>query len=248
MREFVLKLFSEHNSDLQITLFSGWHFLYLFITFAMALGFSLAFRNKSDRAKKRVVDTFALLTVGLYVADFFIMPLSDSYSGISEYKLPFNICTAMAVLVPFVQFNPKFRKIKTTVVFMSMAGSVMWMCYPGTALGGQPPFCYLIFQTFMYHAFLFCYGVFTISLGDVKPSIKQCWKELIGVLLMFVWACFGNGIYEGNNWFFIEESIFPFLSDEIMPLMVIICVFGTIIALYGFYYLFKVLFRQRVKV
>ncbi len=248
MREFALKLFSENNSDLQITLFSGWHFLYLFITFAMALGFSLGFRNRSEKAKKRVVDTFALLTIGLYVADFFIMPLSDSYSGISDYKLPFNICTAMAVLVPFVQFNPKFRKIKTTVVFMSMAGSLMWMCYPGTALGGQPPFCYIIFQTFMYHAFLFCYGVFAISLGDVKPSIRQCWRELVGVLLMLVWAWFGNSVYEDNNWFFIEESIFPFLSDEIMPVAVVVSVFGVILILYGFYYLFCALSRKKIAV
>ena len=238
LRDFVLKLFSEHNSELKIGLFDCWHLLFLGITFGMALIIPLIFKNKSEKTKRLVVDFFAYLTIFLYVIDFFIMPLSDSYDGISAYKLPFNICTISALLVPFVQFNKRFAPIKTTVVFMGMAGSLMWMCYPGTALGGQPPFCYLILQTFFYHSVLFCYGVCAIALGDVKPNIKHCWKEFLGVLCMFVWAKFGNAIYgKDNNWFFIETSIFPFLRDQDMPYVVIASVFGVILALYGIYYL-----------
>lgn len=238
LRDFVLKLFSEHNSELKIGLFDCWHILFLAITFGTALIIPLIFKNKSEKTKKRVVDLFAYLTITLYVIDFFIMPLSDSYSGISSYKLPFNICTLSAVLVPFVQFNKRFAPIKTTVVFMGMAGSLMWMCYPGTALGGQPPFCYLILQTFFYHSVLFCYCVYTIALGDVKPQIKNCWKEFLGVLCMFAWAKFGNAVYgKGNNWFFIETTIFPFLRDQDMPYVVIASVFGVILVLYGIYYL-----------
>lgn len=245
LREFVLKLFSEHNSELKIGLFDGWHFMYLGFTFGMALVIPLIFKSKSERTRKRVVDLFAYLTIFLYLIDFFIMPLSDSYSGISAYKLPFNICTLMAALVPFVQFNKRFAPIKTTVVFMGMAGAIMWMCYPGTALGGQPPFSYVIVQTFIYHSVLFCYGVFAIALGDVKPHIKNCWKELVGVLCMFVWARFGNSIYgKENNWFFIESSIFPFLPDAAMPYAVIASVFGVILALYGIYYLICAIDRR----
>ena len=240
LRDFVLKLFSEHNSELKIGLFDCWHILFLGITFGTALIIPLIFKNKSEKTKKHVVDFFAYFTIFLYVIDFFIMPLSDSYNGISAYKLPFNICTLSALLVPFVQFNKRFAPIKTTVVFMGMAGSLMWMCYPGTALGGQPPFCYLILQTFFYHSVLFCYCVYSIALVDVKPHIKNCWKEFLGVLCMFAWAKFGNAIYgKGNNWFFIETSIFPFLRDRDMPYVVIASVFGVILALYGIYYLIK---------
>ena len=161
--------------------------------------------------------------------DFFIMPLSDSYDGISAYKLPFNICTIMAVLVPFVQFNPRFSKIRQPVVTLSIASSLMWMCYPGTALGGQPPFCYLIFQTFMYHGFLFCWGVLNLSYGDVVYDIRKIWKEFVGILMILVWASFGNAVYDrGYNWFFIETSIFPFLSDEIMPVAVVFSITSSI--------------------
>lgn len=246
MKDFFAWLFSENNSELKIALFDGWHFLYLSVTAFLAIFLSLIFKKRSEEAKDRVIRIFAYLVIGLYVADFFIMPLSDSYSGISTYKLPFNICTVMAVLVPFVQFNPKFEEIKQPVVTLSIASSLMWMCYPGTALGGQPPFCYLIFQTFMYHGFLFCWGVLNLAFGEVKYSFRKIWKELVGILMILVWAAFGNAVYDrGYNWFFIETSIFPFLPDKIMPLAVVFSVFGTSFIIYCAYFAIKSIAKKK---
>ena len=237
MKEFVAGLFSEHNSDLQIGLFDIWHFLYLFIIFGGSILLASLFHKKNGQTKDRILRLFAYLTVGLYLIDFMVMPLSDSYSGISTYKLPYNICTIMAVLVPFAQFNRRFAPIRQSVVVLSVASSLMWMCYPGSALGGQPPFCYLIFQTFMYHGFLFCWGFLNLAFGVVKLDIRKIWKEFVGILMILVWAWFGNAVYDGaHNWFFIETSIFPFLSDEIMPLMVVLAVFGVCLAIYGISY------------
>ena len=245
MRDFVHRLFSENHSSMQIGLFDGWHFLYLFIIFGGTVLLSLLFKNRSDSAKQKLIRLFAYLTVGLYVADFLIMPLSDSYSGISVYKLPFNICTIMAVLVPFVQFNSRLKPIKTPIVTLSITSSLMWMCYPGSALGGQPPFCYLIFQTFMYHGFLFTWGVLNLSLGQVKLDIKKIWKEFAAILCVLVWASFGNTVYDGEqNWFFIEKSIFPFLRDEIMPPVVVFCVFSCCLVIYGAYFAICTLCRS----
>ena len=237
MKEFFAWLFSQNNSRLQIGLFDCWHFLYLLVTFGGTFLLSMMGVKKPER-RQTLLRLMAYLTVGLYGIDFFIMPLSDSYGySISAYKLPFNICTIMAVLVPFVQFNPKFARIKQPVVTLSIASSLMWMCYPGTALGGQPPFCYVIFQTFMYHAFLFCWGVLNLAYGEVTLDFRKIWKECTGILMILVWAAFGNTIYDrGYNWFFIETSIFPFLTDEIMPLAVVGSVFGVCLVIYGIYY------------
>ncbi len=237
MKDFFAFLFSENNSSLQIGLFDGWHFLYLFITAFTAIFISLFFKKRSDSAKDKVLNVFTYLVIGFYVADFFIMPLSDSYSGISTYKLPFNICTLMAVLVPFAQFNKKFEKIKHVIVTLSITSSLMWMCYPGSALGGQPPFSYIIVQTFLYHALLFCWGVFNLAFSKVTLSLKNIWHELIAILVMLVWAWFGNTVYGGGmNWFFIESSIFPFLPDAVMPPVVVFCVFGSCFIVYLLYF------------
>ena len=247
MKDFFAWLFSEHTSDLQIGLFDIWHFTYLAIVFGGTLLLSLLMQKKSAAAKEKTLRIMAYFVIGFYVGDFFIMPLSDSYSGISAYKLPFNICTIMAVMVPFVQFNPKLKGIKAPVVVLSMASSVMWMCYPGTALGGQPPFCYLIFQTFMYHGFLFCWGVLNLAYGEVVLDIRKIWKEFVGILCILVWASFGNAVYDaGYNWFFIETSIFPFLTDEIMPVMVVSSVFAVCLVLYGAYYGIRKLCRKKL--
>ena len=247
MKEFFAWLFSENTSNLQIGLFDIWHFTYLAIVFGGTLLLSLLLQKKSATAKEKTLRIMAYLVIGFYVGDFFIMPLSDSYSGISAYKLPFNICTIMAVILPFVQFNPKFKGIKSPVVVLSMASSVMWMCYPGTALGGQPPFCYLIFQTFMYHGFLFCWGVLNLAYGEVVLDIRKIWKEFVGILCILIWASFGNAVYDADyNWFFIETSIFPFLSDEIMPVMVVASVFAVCLVLYGAYYGIRKLCRKKL--
>lgn len=245
MHNFFTKLFSENNpTKLEIKLFNFWHFFYLIIIFGTAILLTFLLKNKSQQAKEKACKVFSYLTIGLYVADFFIMPLSDSYDGISSYKLPFNICTIMAILAPFAQFNKKFTPIKDTIIVLSVASGLMWMTYPGSALGGEPPFCYIIFQTFMYHGVLFIWGFLNLSLGEVTLNIKNIWKEAIGILLILVWAWFGNSVYEKWNWFFIKKSIFPFLPDSIMPVMVVTCVFLVCLSVYGLYYLIALIVNK----
>lgn len=246
MKDFINYLFSENNSDLEIHLFDHWHFLYLFIIFGGSILLAILLKNKSQKAKLTTIHVFAYLTIGLYIADFFIMPLSDSYEKISVYKLPFNICTLMAVLVPFVEFNSKLKRLKHIIVTLSMASSLMWMCYPGSALGGEPPFSYIIFQTFMYHGFLFCWSFLNLAYKEVSLNIKNIWKEFCAILIILCWATFGNTIYDGNqNWFFIQKSIFPFLSDSIMPVMVVFTVFAVCLTIYGLYYLARIIFSKK---
>ena len=121
------------------------------------------------------------------------------------------------------------------------------MVYPGSALGGQPPFSYIIFQTFMYHGFLFCWGVLNLAYKEVTLNIKYVWKEFVAILLVFVWASFGNAVYDGEqNWFFIEVSIVPFLPDEALP-FVIPGVFIVSLLVYGVYYLILRIASKRKK-
>lgn len=238
MKQFVTRLFSEKNSNLHIDLFNIWHLLYLFVIIEGTIILALIFSKKSPKAKEKVLRLFAYLTIGFYIADFFIMPLSDSYSGISQDKLPFHICTFMGVFSAFAQFNPKFKPIKSTIVVLSVAGSIMWMCYPGSALGGEPPFCYKIFQTFMFHGFLFCWGVLNLAFGEVKLSLKNLWHEAVAVVGLIIWAFFGNTVYPNDqNWLFINHSIFPFLKDEYMVPVVWFCITGTCFLVYCAYYL-----------
>ncbi len=247
MKEFVRMLLSENNSDLSIGLFDIWHFLYLFIILGGGILLTCLFCNKSAQSKEKLLRILTYLVIGFYIADFFLMPLSDTYDRIAIDKLPFHICTLMGVLSPFAQFNKKFSKIKHVIVMLSIAGSIMWMVYPGSALGGQPPFSYVISQTFMYHGLLFNWGLLNLTLGVVKLDIKKIWMELCGIIILLVWAWIGNTLYDDQNWFFIETSIFPFLEDKIMPPVVTFCVFGTCFLIYCAYYLVNAIVAHKEK-
>jgi hypothetical protein len=236
MKEIIRNLLSESNSDLSIGLFDIWHFLYLFIIFGACITLACLFHNKSRDAKNKLLRVLAYLVIGLYVADFFLMPLSDSYNRISIDKLPFHICTLMGVMAQFAQFNKRFSKVKHVIVTLSIAASLMWMCYPGSALGGQPPFCYIIFQTFMYHGVLFAWGFLNLALGEVTLNVDKIWHNLCGILLIQIWAALGNSLYDDQNWFFLANSIFDFIPDAAMPPVVTACVFGVCIVIYGIYY------------
>ena len=247
MKDIVSFLFNEHASTAQIEPFNLWHFVYLFGILGTALVLSILYKDKSAEKKEKLIRLFAYLTIGIYIADFFIMPLSDSYGSISEDKLPFHICTLMGVMAAFVQFNRHFKAIKTPVVTLAITSTIMWMCYPGSALGGEPPFCYRIFQTFIFHGLLFCWGVLNLSLGSVKLDFRKIWQEFIGIMIIFVWASFGNSVYDGHNWFFINGVLFPAIPEEYMPPLVVITVFAVCVAIYGIYFGLKALLSRKAK-
>lgn len=248
LHDIVAYIFSQNNSKYRIDLFDAWHFLYLFIVFGGAILLALLWRNKTAESKEKLIRVMAVLTIGLYIADFFCMPLSDSYNGIGMDKLPFHICTLMGVCVPFVQFNKKFATIKDVIVSLSVTSSVMWMCYPGSALGGQPPFCYLTFQTFMFHGVLYAWGFLNLALGAVTLEFRRIWRDFVGVLVILVWAAFGNAIYPNEqNWFFIHSSIFAFLPDDVMPPVVVFCVCGSCFVVHCVYYIVRKLLSKQTE-
>lgn len=121
----------------------------------------------------------------------------------------------------------------------------MWMCYPGSALGGQPPFSYIVFQTFMFHSLLFGWAFLNLAFGEVRLNIRTVWQELCGIIIILLWATLGNTLYEDQNWLFLAYSIFPFIPDEVMPITVIVVVFSMCLLIYGIYYAACAIARRR---
>ena len=109
-----------------------------------------------------------------------------------------------------------------------------WLCCYGTVI---PIIVYNLGYLVMDHGFPDWLNICCILLS-----------EFVGILMIFVWASFGNAIYDpGYNWFFIKTSIFPFLSDEIMPVMVVASVFGVCLVIYGADYALRAALRKKVK-
>lgn len=136
-----------------------------------------------------------------------------------------------------------FETREEPIAFLSIISPLMYIVYPGSALGTQSPFCYEIMQTFFYHGLLLAYGVLMLTTRTVIPHMKNSYQSLIGICLTAVWAALGNIVYseegwgKGYDWFFITGKTFPFVPPVLMPLVVIACTFGMVLTIYGIYYL-----------
>lgn len=240
MRDFLIKLFRETEVVLEIKLFSIWHFMYIFLIVGLTIGLAFLLKNKSENAKDFTLKLLAYLIPAIYIADFFIMPLSREAGEIDLDKLPFHICTLMGCFVPFAQFNKKFNPIKHVIVVLSLVASLMYITYPGSALGGISTFSYKVVQTFVFHGLLFSWGFLNLAWGRVKLTWKTIWMELVALCIIALWAAFGNATFSSEqhsfDWFFITGSTFPFVPTPLMPFTVIAAIFGMCAIIYGIYF------------
>lgn len=244
MKEFLVSVFSDKYGNAGIELFNVWHILYLVLIIGATIGTAYLISKKSENVKDKVLSGLALGIIILYISDFFFHPFYFDNGGYMEVdKLPFHICTSTGILVAFVQFNKKFEKYKTTVSLVAIVASLMYMTYPGSALGGQEFYCYRIVQTFLYHGALFAYGILSATTGKVSFEYKELYKPLILICIIAVWATIGNLCYNVSytgedtgivwnygthhyDWFFLTGTTFPFIPTFLMPLAVIVAVFG----------------------
>ena len=249
MRDFFVKLFETREEPFDVTLYSVWHILYAVIIFVAIIGVSFYLRGKDESAKERALNFIAYAVTVVYIGDFFVQPLfRDGAMNID--KLPFHICTLLCPIIAFTQFNKRLAFIKEAVAFLSIISPLMYIVYPGSALGSESPFCYEIIQTFVYHGLLLSYGVLLLTTQIVIPNIRNSYKSLIGILIAAAWAAFGNAVYseegwgKGFDWFFITGKTFPFIPQILMPLTVVVCTFGMVIVTYGLYILLDHILKQ----
>ena len=234
--------------------FSIPHIVYMVLIFGGIIGTWFAFKNKGAEKKEKVLRFLAYALALSYLSDFFVHEFV--YGGLNTDKLPFHICTIMCPVVAFTEFNSKFDKFREPVAILAIVAPLMYLVYPGNAIGDISPFCYKIIQTFVYHGLLFSWGFNTLASGLFVPNIRNCYKSLIGICLIAAWATIGNLSYNtsylGNDpdahhydWFFLTGTTFPFVPPYLMPLAVITAVFGVVMCVYGLYYLYMHILNKK---
>ena len=131
-------LFKKRTEPFEIAFLNFFHILYLLIILACAIG--LAYYLKSHKEKTRpALRALAYATIVLYVSDFFLQPFVSSDFTMNIDKLPFHICTVLCPILAFTEFNPKFAKFKEPVAILSIAAPLMYLVYPGNAIGEISP-------------------------------------------------------------------------------------------------------------
>ena len=240
MGDFFRNLFDKEKGNLDITFLSVWHIMYLVLIVGLTILVAVLINKKSKEFQGKVVKWYAYAALAVYVADFFIMPLYMDKIDID--KLPFHICTLMSPIAVMTVVSDKLKGIRTPIAVLSLVASMMYITYPGSAIGGISPFVYKVVQTFVFHGLLFGYGFLSISTKIIVLDFKKIWKELVALCCIALWAAFGNAVYYDLgpfDWFFITGSTFPFVPKAIMPFVVIICIFALVAIIYLLQKLFE---------
>ncbi len=238
IRKFMLRIFSNTYSGVSFTWMSWWHLGYLVGVFGTT---ALAVRRfaKSHHAKTpKMIRVLACIIPTVYVADFFLMPFSSENAGIQVIKLPFHICTLLAVLIPFAQFNSHVSMWREAIAVLSVTCSFLFLMYPGTALGNYDPWCYLVLQTFLYHGLMFLWGVLTIVSKAVTLSYACLKRVAIVIVGVIMWASFGNAAYTHGSmvydWFMLTGRSLPIrFSPQIQAILPYCLPFGVFAVVLG---------------
>ena len=250
MYEFLKNLLEDKdNGVLPFEAFSLCHILYLLLIIAVIVLVLFLFKNKSQEAKNKLINVTLSIALGVYIADFFLMPFSYGYIDID--KLPFHICTLMSIMCFLSRHTKLFSKFKTAFTLMGLVGALMYLTYPA-GVAKADGYSYRILQTVLYHGLMVAQGVFAIAYNDLDLSWKSLKYDLFAILGLVVWAMIGNTLYSGTvtetcgcvegctniitvydhdfNWFFVKHDALYVIPDDIdiyiAPFMMIVAIFG----------------------
>ncbi len=224
MYQFLHKLLSDRKGGEIFTLFGFWHFFYIALTLIATVSVLFALKNKGKAVKEKTAKFFSDLAFGLYIADFFLMPLA--YGEIDIEKLPFHACTAMCVIC-FLSYRIKFlEKYRTSFVTLGFISNLVYLIYPaGVMWHAVHPLSYRVVQTLIFHSVMTVYGILNLTYDSDRIDIKKCYRDLAVTVCMTAWAMLGNYAYNGEsegyshffNWFFVVRDPFYALPETAAP-------------------------------
>lgn len=182
------------------------------------------FRKKSETAKEKVARCFLHTAFGLYIADFFLMPIA--YNEIDIEKLPFHACTAMCVMC-FLSYHNKFLyKYRTSFALLGFISNLVYLIYPAGVMWHQVhPLSYRVIQTLTFHSLMSISCLLILVYESNGIHIKKYYRDFIILVAMTLWAILGNSIYNGTsenyshffNWFFVVRDPFYIIPETISP-------------------------------
>ena len=247
MYEVLNELLKDKKTETVFSCFGIWHILYMLIIFVIIGLVIFLLKNKSSDAKRKAINVSITFAFCLYIADFFLMPFA--YGEIDLEKLPFHMCTITCVLCFLSRHNKFLSKYKTQFAILGLISNIIYVIYPaGVGWYQIHPLCYRVVQTLLFHGAMSAYGIFVLVYDDVDLKWKNCYKELVIITIITLWALLGNTLYNGTlgdydhffNWFFVIQDPFYILPRDIakyiMPFVMIIVIFIANIIVYAIYF------------
>ena len=250
MYPYLHEFFADRKSDTVFSCFGIWHILYMAVIFGSILITVLLLRKKDEKSRQRAVKGALYLAFGLYMADFFLMPLAYGYIDIE--KLPFHMCTLMCLLSFLSYRGLVFSRHRKQFALLGLVSNLIYVIYPaGVGWYQIHPLSYRVLQTLLFHGAMTAYGILTLALGQDKLTFKSSLQELPVIAAVALWAILGNTLYNGMagdyshmfNWFFVVRDPFYILPADIapfiMPFVMVVVIYTADLLIYGVYFALK---------
>lgn len=216
MYPFLHELLADKKGGANFTCFDPCHLLWIALTVGAAALLGVYLGKQEGRCREKALGNLIALGFGLYILDFFLMPLA--YGEIDLEKLPFHACTTMCVLCFLSGHNHFLRRFRSSFALLGFVSNFVYLIYPaGVMWHGVHPWCYRVLQTLAFHAVLSVYCLLALIFGETG-----CWKHHLAVTTaMTAWAVLGNYVYNTEarvyNWFFVIRDPFGILPADVSP-------------------------------
>ena len=230
MYPYFHELLADRRGGPVFTCFGPWHFFWIALTAAVCILLYCALSKRDAAIRARWLDRLTAMAFGLYILDFFLMPLA--YGEIDIEKLPFHACTAMCVCCFWSCHSPRLGRFRASFALLGFVSNVVYLIYPaGVMWHAVHPVSYRVIQTLGFHGLMSVACLLTLIFGDLGT-----WRQHLSVTAaMTAWAMLGNGVYNSEarlyNWFFVVRDPFGILpavvSLLVMPVLNIVLFFSV---------------------
>lgn len=253
MYNILRKLLADQTGSLTFQCFDLWHIFFIVFFLAFAALLCIHLKNKTPEQRKKAANAVIGIALGLYVADFFLMPFA--YGVINIDKLPFHVCTTTCVMCFWSRHNAFLRRFRLQFAMLGFLSNLTYLIYPaGMMWLNIHPLSYRVVQTLLFHGVMMVYGLLVLVYERQEFAWKKIYKDFGVIVAMTLWARLGNGLYNSSekvyNWFFVVQDPFNAFPQEtapyIMPFLNTAIFFAVAVAVY--WILSMALLEQKSKV
>lgn len=168
--------------------FNSVYFGVLVLIVAIIVGLTVAFKNKSEKARKSLIIGICIFNLVFYVVYKILLyvrtpGLPDTYTYISLKELPLHLCNISLILAP-ISVLSKNKNLMGFCFFVSPLGAFFALSFPSDGFFNSSIFNAHMIGYCGTHAVIIIVGMLLVTLGIYSPSFKQIPKFILFFLIL----------------------------------------------------------------
>jgi hypothetical integral membrane protein (TIGR02206 family) len=162
--------------------------------------FLLQFKNKDEKARRKVRITMAVV-MWVDEAAWHLWNIYHGTWSVQEH-LPLHACSVLIWLAGFMLIFKNYR-IYEFAYFLGIGGALQALLTPDIGIYGFPHFRFI--QTYISHGMLLTSAIYMTTVEGFRPT-WQTFKRVIIYLNLYMLAVFGLNQLIGSNYLFVARK------------------------------------------